>query len=162
MSLTLWNDELQAVVDMSTYQLCDKYGKSEHKDMFHTEITTLVGKKYAFKVSIYAYNVKKMLPVFTVLRLFDDHEIIDPYPPSATLTKIPRGRQNSAVMYVTPLDLESKTDENTTPVNTVKSIATTSGTNDAKKKRPAEDDYGSESSNGKKAKMVEVKIEKDA
>ncbi|GJV90404.1 hypothetical protein Tco_1538217 [Tanacetum coccineum] len=101
MSLTLWNDELQAVVDMSAYQLCDKYGKD-------TEAT------------------------------------------------------NSAVMYVTPLDLESKTDENTTPVNTVKSIATTSGANDAKKKRPAEDDYGSESSNGKKAKMVEVKIEKDA
>ncbi|GKC54074.1 replication protein A 70 kDa DNA-binding subunit B, partial [Tanacetum coccineum] len=26
-SLTLWNDKVQAVVDRSAYQLCDKYGK---------------------------------------------------------------------------------------------------------------------------------------
>ncbi|GJV52705.1 septin and tuftelin-interacting protein 1 homolog 1 [Tanacetum coccineum] len=29
MSLTLWNDEVQAVVDRFSYQLCDKYGKVE-------------------------------------------------------------------------------------------------------------------------------------
>ncbi|GKF48909.1 replication protein A 70 kDa DNA-binding subunit B, partial [Tanacetum coccineum] len=27
MSLTLWNDEVQVVVDRSAYQLCDKYEK---------------------------------------------------------------------------------------------------------------------------------------
>ncbi|GKA95290.1 hypothetical protein Tco_0817328 [Tanacetum coccineum] len=46
-------------------------------------------------------------------------------------------------------DLESQTDENTTPINTIKSIATTSGDNDPKKKRHDEDTIGSESSNGK-------------
>ncbi|GJZ18393.1 replication protein A 70 kDa DNA-binding subunit B [Tanacetum coccineum] len=42
-----------------------------------TEITVLIGKKYAFKVFIDDYNLKKLLPVFTVLRLSDDPEILD-------------------------------------------------------------------------------------
>ncbi|GJV87511.1 hypothetical protein Tco_1531449 [Tanacetum coccineum] len=44
-----------AAVDRSAYQLCDKYAK----------------------VSIDDYNLKKLLPVFTVLRLSDDPEILD-------------------------------------------------------------------------------------
>nr|GEU51396.1 hypothetical protein [Tanacetum cinerariifolium] len=109
----------------------------------------------------YEYNIKKMLPVFTVLRLFDDPEIIEFILPSTTLTKHDTEATSSAILSVTPLDLESQKDENTTPINTVKIIATTSGDNDPKKKRPAEDGIGSESSNGKKL-LVEVKIEKDA
>ncbi|GKA46896.1 hypothetical protein Tco_0739779, partial [Tanacetum coccineum] len=81
MSLTLWNDEVQDVVDMSAYQLCDKYGK------FPTEITALIGKKYAFKVSIDEYNFKKLLPMFTVLRLSDDPEMLDSIRDSATPSK---------------------------------------------------------------------------
>nr|GEZ68198.1 hypothetical protein [Tanacetum cinerariifolium] len=69
---------LQVVIDGSTYQLCDKYGKSEQQDVFPTEITALVGKKY---------YVKKMLPVFTVLRLSVEPEIIESICPSATPTK---------------------------------------------------------------------------
>ncbi|GJQ90466.1 replication protein A 70 kDa DNA-binding subunit B, partial [Tanacetum coccineum] len=72
-SLTIWNDEVQAVM--------------EHKDMFPIEITALVGKKYAFKVSIDEYNKKKMLPVFTVLRLSGDPDIIESIRPTAAPTK---------------------------------------------------------------------------
>ncbi|GKB69307.1 hypothetical protein Tco_0930719 [Tanacetum coccineum] len=67
---------------------------------------------------------------------------------------------SSASWSVTPLDLESQTDENTTPINAAKTIATTCADTDATKKRVAEDDIGSESSNAKK-KTVAVKIEKD-
>ncbi|GJZ25698.1 replication protein A 70 kDa DNA-binding subunit B, partial [Tanacetum coccineum] len=95
MSLTLWNDEVQAVVDRSAYQLCEKYSKGEQNDQLPTEITSLIGKKYAFKVSIDEYNVKKLLPMDT----------------EAT---------SSALPNITPLDLESQTDENTTPVSTHK------------------------------------------
>ncbi|GJY72840.1 replication protein A 70 kDa DNA-binding subunit B [Tanacetum coccineum] len=98
-SLTLWNDEVQAVVDTCPYQLCDKYKKSEHKDMFPTEITALVGKKYAFKVSIDEYNVKKMLSIFTVLRLSGDPEIIESIHRLATPTKDTEAT-SSAVLVV--------------------------------------------------------------
>ncbi|GJX27536.1 replication protein A 70 kDa DNA-binding subunit B [Tanacetum coccineum] len=102
MSLTLWNDEVQAVVDRSAYQLCDKYAKGEQNDQLPTEITSLISKKYAFKVSIDEYNVKKLLPLFTVFAFMDSE---------AT---------SSALPNITPLDLESQTDENTTPVSTHK------------------------------------------
>ncbi|GKC85096.1 hypothetical protein Tco_1140813 [Tanacetum coccineum] len=134
--VTLWNDKVQPVVDRSAYHLCEKYGKNA--DIFPTEITTLVGKRYAFKVSIDEYNAKKLgCPVFTMIA----------FESKAT---------SSVAPSVNQLDLESQTDENTTPVNTGKISHATSGG-----KRPAEEDRGSESSNFKK-KAVEVKIEKDA
>ncbi|GJT56823.1 hypothetical protein Tco_0991877 [Tanacetum coccineum] len=52
------NDEVQAVVDRSAYQLCDKYAKVDHNDQLPIEITSLIGKKYTFKVSIDDYNLK--------------------------------------------------------------------------------------------------------
>ncbi|GJR22224.1 replication protein A 70 kDa DNA-binding subunit B [Tanacetum coccineum] len=126
----------------------------ENAYIFPTEITTLVGKRYAFKVSIDEYNAKKLLPVFTVLRLPDDPQIIESIHPMATPTKESEAT-SSVAPSVNQLDLESQTDENTTPVNTGKISHATSGG-----KRPAEEDRGSESSNFKK-KAVEVKIEKD-
>ncbi|GKF19049.1 hypothetical protein Tco_0067687, partial [Tanacetum coccineum] len=126
----------------------------EHKDMFPIEISALVGKKYAFKVSIDEYNKKKMLPVFTVLRLSGDPDIIESIRPTAAPTKETEAT-SSASQIVTPFDLESQTDENTTPVNAQKTIAASLG-----EKRPGEEDIGSESSNAKKS-FVEVKIEKD-
>ncbi|GJX54004.1 hypothetical protein Tco_0282373 [Tanacetum coccineum] len=102
-----------------------------------------------------------MLPIFTVLRLSDDPEIIESIRPSATPTNQDTKAKSLAILSVTPLDLDSQTDKNTTPVNTIRSIATSSGDNETKHKRPAKDDIGSESSNVKK-NIVEVKIEKDA
>nr|GEU63938.1 hypothetical protein [Tanacetum cinerariifolium] len=132
-SLTLWNDEVEDVVDTSAYQIFDKYGK----------ITALVGKKYAFKVSIDEYNVKKMLPVFTVLRLFGDPDIIESICPPATPTKETEAT-SSAAQTVTPLDLESQTDGNTTPVHTQKNIVASLG-----EKRHAKEDIGSPSNSKK-------------
>nr|GEX49956.1 replication protein A 70 kDa DNA-binding subunit B [Tanacetum cinerariifolium] len=62
-SLSLFNDEVQAM--------------SKSDGFIPTEITNLIGNKYAFKVSIDDYNVKKLLPVFTVLRFSNDQEIIN-------------------------------------------------------------------------------------
>ncbi|GKB60799.1 hypothetical protein Tco_0916985 [Tanacetum coccineum] len=59
MSLTFWNDEVQAVVDRSSYQLCDKYAKVDYNDQLPIEITSLIGKKYTFKVSIDDCNLKR-------------------------------------------------------------------------------------------------------
>nr|GEX31794.1 hypothetical protein [Tanacetum cinerariifolium] len=64
MSLSLFNDEVRAMVGRSTYQLCEKYAKSESDGSILTEITNLIGNKYAFKVAIDDYNVKNLLPVF--------------------------------------------------------------------------------------------------
>nr|GFA35916.1 hypothetical protein [Tanacetum cinerariifolium] len=85
MSLLLFNDEI------------------ESDGFIPTEITNLIGNKYAFKVAIDDYN-----------------------------------------------DLESQTDENTTPNEKQKT-----------NKRPAKGEPGSESSTRKK-KVVEIKVEKDA
>ncbi|GKA65846.1 hypothetical protein Tco_0765553 [Tanacetum coccineum] len=49
----------------------------DNNDQLPTEITSLIGKKYTFKISIDDYNLKKLLPVFIVLRLSDDPEIFD-------------------------------------------------------------------------------------
>nr|GEY51355.1 hypothetical protein [Tanacetum cinerariifolium] len=126
MSLTLWNDEVEDVVDTSAYQICDKY--VSHRDY--------CSGGYAFKVSINEYNVKKMLSVFTVLRLFGDPDIIESICPPATPTKETEAT-SSAAQTVTPLDLESQMDENTTPVHTQKNIVASLG-----EKRHAEEEIG--------------------
>ena len=48
----------------------------------------MVGKKYAFKVAIDEVNAKKLLPVFTVLRLTDDVEILNSIVVTATPVKV--------------------------------------------------------------------------
>nr|GEV59532.1 replication protein A 70 kDa DNA-binding subunit B [Tanacetum cinerariifolium] len=99
MSLSLFNDEVQAMVGRSAYQLCEKYAKSESDGSIPTEITNLIGNKYAFKVATDDYNVKKLLPFCIVLRFLNDQEII-----------------NSVLACATPIkDLESQTNKNTTP-----------------------------------------------
>ncbi|GJZ38171.1 replication protein A 70 kDa DNA-binding subunit B [Tanacetum coccineum] len=147
MSLTLWNDEVQAVVDRYAYQLCDKYAN------------------YAFKVSIDEYNLKKLLPVFTVLRLSDDPEILDSIRLAVTPSKMDTEATSSALPNITWLDLESQTDKNTTPISTQKKNVVDhveqEDASDGKNKRAAENDIGNESSNGKKM-AIEVKTEKDA
>nr|GEX86745.1 replication protein A 70 kDa DNA-binding subunit B [Tanacetum cinerariifolium] len=70
MSLSLFNDEVSAMASHSAYQLCEKYAK------------------YAFKVAIDDHNVKKLLPVFTVLRFSNDQEIINFVLACATPIKI--------------------------------------------------------------------------
>nr|GEX31017.1 hypothetical protein [Tanacetum cinerariifolium] len=127
MSLSLFNDEVQAMVGRSAYQLCAKYAK----------------------VSIDDYIVKKLLPVFTVLRFSNDQDIINSVLACATPIKDNEATSN-IVSAITSLDLESQTDKNTTPNGKQQT-----------NKRPAKGEPGSESSTGKK-KAVEIKVEKDA
>ena len=63
-------------------------------------------------------------------------------------------------MYNILQELESQTYENTTPVPAMKSSALSTNTKENSNKRHADDEPGSESSNGKK-QLVAVKIEKD-
>ncbi|GJT14210.1 hypothetical protein Tco_0861252 [Tanacetum coccineum] len=125
MSLTLWNDEVQAIVDsmLGKFQL--------------TNTTS-----------------KKLLPVFTVLRLSDDPEILDSIRVAVTPSKMDTEATSFALSNITSLDLESRTDENTTPVSTKKNNAIDhvhiEESLDGRKKRPAENDIRNESSNGKK------------
>nr|GEW57500.1 hypothetical protein [Tanacetum cinerariifolium] len=71
--------------------------------LWNNEITSLMGKKYAFKVSIDEYNVKKLLPVFTVLRLPDDPEILASIRLSVTPSKMDTEATYSALPNITPL-----------------------------------------------------------
>nr|GEV01544.1 hypothetical protein [Tanacetum cinerariifolium] len=148
MSLSLFNDEVQAMVGRSAYQLCKKYAKSKSNGSIPMKITNLIGNKYAFKVAIDDYNIKKLLPVSTVLRFSNDQEIINSVLACATPIKNNEATSNT-VSSITLLDLESQTDENTTPNEKQKT-----------NKRPAEGEPESESSTGKK-KAVEIKVEKD-
>ncbi|PWA95176.1 nucleic acid-binding, OB-fold protein [Artemisia annua] len=170
-SLSLFNDEVQAMVGRSAYQLCDKYGcKNAEDQIFPKEITNLVGKKYAFKVAIDQVNAKKLLPVFTVLRLTADAEIINSIVVTATPVKDTEAT-SSANPVITPFmlgnfgdsrvngvrvknserrvrDLESQTNENTTPVQKQKSA-----------KRASDGEPESDGSSIKKP-LLEIKMEK--
>ncbi|GJU00808.1 replication protein A 70 kDa DNA-binding subunit B, partial [Tanacetum coccineum] len=103
-------------------------------------------------------------PLFTVLRLSDDPEILDSIDISATPSKMDSEATSSALPTITPLDLESQTDENTTPINTKKNNAmdyVDKEASDGKNKRPAQNDISSDSSNGKK-RAIKLKTEKEA
>nr|GEY77141.1 hypothetical protein [Tanacetum cinerariifolium] len=146
-SLSLFNDEVQAMVGRSAYQLCEKYTKSESDGFIPTEITNLISNKYAFKVAIDDYNVKKLLLIFTVLRFSNDQEIINSVLACATPIKTFRSQDNEATNNTVPtITSLSQTDESTTPNEKQKT-----------NKRPAEGEPGSESSTGKK-KAVEIKV----
>ena len=56
-------------------------------------------------------------------------------------------------------DLDSQTDENTTPTNAMKSTTVSPETKEKTNKKHANNEAGSESSTGKK-QLVQVKIEK--
>ncbi|PWA43936.1 replication protein A 70 kDa DNA-binding subunit B [Artemisia annua] len=138
MLLSLFNDEVQSLTGRSAYQLCEKYGlKNADQQMFPSEITGLVGKRLAFKVSIDEYNLKKMLPVFTVLRLSDDVDILNALTASATPIKDNEATSSKAV-GISALDLESQTDENVTPTNLLKSTATSPPAKSSSSKRPSD------------------------
>ncbi|GKC24429.1 replication protein A 70 kDa DNA-binding subunit B [Tanacetum coccineum] len=118
MSLSLFNDEVQAIVGRSAYQLCDN-----------------------------------------VLSLPNDPDIINSIIPCATPVKDNEASSKTALDITSLVNLESWTDENTTPTNAHKSMATSPDEKEKTNKRKAEGEPGSESKNGKK-KVVEVKIEK--
>ena len=48
----------------------------------------IVDKKYVFKVSIDEYNIKKLMPVFNVLRMSNDPDIIQSVCATATPGKV--------------------------------------------------------------------------
>ncbi|PWA48630.1 replication protein A 70 kDa DNA-binding subunit B [Artemisia annua] len=154
MSLSLFNDEVQSLTGRSAYQLCEKYGlKSADQQVFPKEITELVGKRFAFKVSIDEYNQKKMLPVFTVLRLSADVDILSALTSSVTPMKEAEATSSKCV-GISALDLESQTDETVTPTNVLKSTATSPPAKTSSGKRPSDDGPSTECSKTKR--QIEV------
>ncbi|PWA48302.1 replication protein A 70 kDa DNA-binding subunit B [Artemisia annua] len=160
MSLSLFNDEVQSLTGRSAYQLCEKYGlKSADQQVFPKEITELVGKRLAFKVSIDEYNQKKMLPVFTVLRLSADVDILSALTSSVMPMKEGEATSSKCV-GISALDLESQTDETVTPTNVLKSTATSPPTKTSSGKRPSDDGPSTECSKTKR-QIVDIKMEKN-
>ncbi|PWA49338.1 nucleic acid-binding, OB-fold protein [Artemisia annua] len=144
----------------SAYQLCEKYGlKSADQQVFPKEITELVGKRFAFKVSIDEYNQKKMLPVFTVLRLSADVDILSALTSSVTPMKEAEATSSKCV-GISALDLESQTDETVTPTNVLKSTATSPPAKTSSGKRPSDDGPSTECSKTKR-QIVDIKMEKN-
>nr|GEX27992.1 replication protein A 70 kDa DNA-binding subunit B [Tanacetum cinerariifolium] len=93
-SLTLFNDELQLLVDRFAYELCNKYENVP-------KILALIGKRFSFKVAIDEYNAKKLLPV-NVLRLSNDPDIIESLIVSATLSKPENEATSTKLLAITP------------------------------------------------------------
>ncbi|PWA84923.1 replication protein A 70 kDa DNA-binding subunit B [Artemisia annua] len=150
-SLSLFNDEVQAIADRSAYELCDKYGKTD-SEFVPPEITKIVGTKFAFKVFMDKFNATKLLPLFNVIRMSADPAIIESLHAAETPVKPDNEATSGCVPIVSPFDLE-QTDDNTTPTNADKS--------GVKNKRAADDEAeGNMSSNGKKA-ALEIKVEKE-
>nr|GEU62476.1 nucleic acid-binding, OB-fold protein [Tanacetum cinerariifolium] len=105
---------------------------------------------------------KKNAFVLTVLRLSDDPEILDSIRLAVTPSKMDTEATSSTLPNITPLDLESQTDENMTSTqekNVVDHVKQQDAS-DGKNKRAAENNIGNESSNRKK-RAIEVKTEKD-
>ncbi|PWA96460.1 nucleic acid-binding, OB-fold, Replication protein A, OB domain protein [Artemisia annua] len=118
-SVSLFNDEVQAILNnVTAYQLVDKYGKGD--GAFPAEILEMLDKKFVLKVSIDGKNKEKVMPVFNVLRLSNDPDIIKSVCEHATPLKPETEATSSKAADVTPFDLESQTDENTTPQNVSK------------------------------------------
>ncbi|PWA52086.1 replication protein A 70 kDa DNA-binding subunit B [Artemisia annua] len=160
MSLSLFNDEVQSLTGRSAYQLCEKYGlKSADQQVFPKEITELVGKRLAFKVSIDEYNQKKMLPVFTVLRLSADVDILSALTSSVTPMKEGEATSSKCV-GISALDLESQTDETVTPTNVLKSTATSPPAKTSSGKRASDAEPRTECSKTKR-QIVDIKMEKN-
>ncbi|PWA67226.1 replication protein A 70 kDa DNA-binding subunit B [Artemisia annua] len=135
-SLSLFNDEVQAYVDSDS-------------SFVPPEITSIIGTKYAFKVFMDKFNATKLLPVFNVKSMSVDPQIIASLQAATTPAKPDNEGTSAGVPVVTPFELESQTDDNSSSTNAEK----TPGSN----KRSAD---GSMSSNGKKI-AVEIKQEKD-
>ncbi|PWA35622.1 nucleic acid-binding, OB-fold protein [Artemisia annua] len=127
--------------------------------VFPKEITELVGKRLAFKVSIDEYNQKKMLPVFTVLRLSADVDILSALTSSVTPMKEGEATSSKCV-GISALDLESQTDETVTPTNVLKSTATSPPVKTSSGKRPSDDGPSTKCSKTKR-QIVDIKMEKN-
>ena len=60
----------------------------QSEGLFPKEITDIVDKKFVFKVSIDEYNLKKLMPVFNVMRMSNDPDIIESVCATATPGKV--------------------------------------------------------------------------
>ncbi|GKA53148.1 nucleic acid-binding, OB-fold protein [Tanacetum coccineum] len=129
-------------------------------ESFPTKILALIGKRFAFKVAIDEFNTKKLLPVFNVLRFLGDPDIIDSLIVSATPNKPENEATSAKLLAITPLDLESQTDENTTPTNALKSTATSPPEKPQNHKRKSDEDPSGECSNTKR-KLVDIQAEEE-
>ncbi|PWA44341.1 nucleic acid-binding, OB-fold protein [Artemisia annua] len=157
---TKCNEIVKGIKSISAYQLCEKYGlKSADQQVFPKEITELVGKRLAFKVSIDEYSQKKMLHVFTVLRLTNNVDILSALTSSVTPMKEGEATSSKCV-GISALDLESQTDETVTPTNVLKSTATSPPAKTSSGKRPSDDGPSTECSKTKR-QIVDIKMEKN-
>nr|GFB49667.1 replication protein A 70 kDa DNA-binding subunit B [Tanacetum cinerariifolium] len=68
-----------------------------HKALLLIRIMKLQVTQYAFKVAIDDYNVKKLLPVFTVLHFSNDQEIINSVLACATPIKDNEATSNTSL-----------------------------------------------------------------
>lgn len=57
-------------------------------DFVPPEITKIVGTKFAFKIFMDKFNATKLLPVFNVMRMSADKEIIETLHANATPIKV--------------------------------------------------------------------------
>ncbi|PWA36107.1 nucleic acid-binding, OB-fold protein [Artemisia annua] len=111
---------LQVRVQGETGTISVSFFNDEGDGFFPPEIMEMVDKKFVFKVSIDGKNKEKVMPIFNVFRLSNDPDIIQYVCAAATPAKPENEATSSKVANVMPFDLDSQTDENTTPKNGLK------------------------------------------
>ncbi|PWA37677.1 nucleic acid-binding, OB-fold protein [Artemisia annua] len=154
-SVSLFNDEVQAILNnITAYQLVEKYGKGD--GAFSAYIMEMVDKKFVLKVSIDGKNKEKVMPVFNVLRLSNDPDIIKSVCAAAIPGKPENEATSSKVVDVAPFNGNVNGEQSPT------------GTTSQEKRKVDGVDkpvlaYHEENSSTKKTKFVldkEIKVEK--
>ncbi|PWA48138.1 nucleic acid-binding, OB-fold protein [Artemisia annua] len=154
-SVSLFNDEVQAILNnIIAYQLVEKYGKGD--GAFSAYIMEMVDKKFVLKVSIDGKNKEKVMPVFNVLRLSNDPDIIKSVCAAAIPGKPENEATSSKVVDVAPFNGNVNGEQSPT------------GTTSQEKRKVDGVDkpvlaYHEENSSTKKTKFVldkEIKVEK--
>ncbi|GJZ62314.1 replication protein A 70 kDa DNA-binding subunit B [Tanacetum coccineum] len=125
-------------------------------DEFPSDFNRIIDRKYAFKINMNDCQLKKELPSWTIQIMSDDPEIIN----ALILVITPSKDQTSDVVVkdtnVPQLDLASVMDDNGTPSELLKSIASTPTNSGSTNKHNGDGVLGDEGSNTKRQLIEEM------
>ncbi|GJT50018.1 putative ribonuclease H-like domain-containing protein [Tanacetum coccineum] len=87
-SLVLFKKEVKSLLNgVSAYQLLETRERNGKLDEFPYDFNQIIDRKYAFKINMDDWQSKKELPLWTVMKMSDDHEIINALIPLITSSK---------------------------------------------------------------------------
>ncbi|XP_076946833.1 replication protein A 70 kDa DNA-binding subunit B-like [Bidens hawaiensis] len=74
--LILWDMDVVKIFKVTAHDLVDRFIKGVDSEPFPSVVSTLLGKKYAFKIDIKKFNVDRQEKCFGITKFSDDEKII--------------------------------------------------------------------------------------